>query len=200
MVGRWRIWCGLDDWQRVVGSSSLAANVIGATRYAGLINAAILLGVAVFHVVGIMTGFTSEEITRLLTRSYAVAAGILIDKTYYLVLVVCGFTAILHYMVEWLYFGRSFSRIHTIAVFLLLAIGLFGSGIILPTLEKLHVAGQVATSAIDQQNFAKSFKLWRGLQWLCDGLLVCAALLHFCQLSSVLDGGRNPFSLRQVRS
>lgn len=174
--------------------------MIGATRYAGLINAAILLGVAVFHVVGIMPGFTSEEITRLLTRSYAVAAGILIDKTYYLVLVVCGFAAILHYMVEWLYFGRSFSRIHTIAVFLLLAIGLFGSGLILPTLEKLHVAGQVATSAIDQQNFAKSFKLWRGLQWLCDGLLVCAALLHFCQLSSVLEGGRNPFSLRQVRS
>ena len=170
------------------------------TRYAGIFNAAILLGVVVFHAGCMMPGFSSDEMVRLLTQPYAVASGLLLDQGFYLLIVVCGFVAVLHYMIEWLYLGRTFPRLFTWVVFLVLALGLTGSSLILPSMEKLHVSAQLAQNLGEKMDFQKSFQLWKGLRWVVEGLLLVSALFYFWQVAISLENARNAFNLRKVRS
>lgn len=155
--------------------------VIRFLRFAGMANAAVWLGAAVFLALGAEPGvFSTETLGHLKRPSYdsVVVDGILRTRFLYFSLA-CGGVALLHLMAEWLYLGRRVPRFSLGLVAGLIVLVLLNCGWLESHLSALHEARfKAQASRFAAQQAQQSFDRWQRASTAGDilmlgGLVLC---------------------------
>ena len=162
--------------------------VSGFIRFIGLLNAAVWLGASAFALIGLPALFADES-TRILTRPYAGFAAETVLARLFLLQYWCGGIAAAHLLVEHFVLGRGVGRLATVALGVLIFVGLAGGLWLQPKLRGLHVAmywgpvgGRAAATA--------AFRALHGVSMGMNLLVVLGLLLYFYQLSVAVENGR----------
>lgn len=118
-----------------------------ALRIVGIFNAAIWLGSALFFTFGIAPAIFSTEMRQVFAPAggpmgdyyLGVIAQHLIGR-FFMVNLVCGLIAVLHFLGEIVYAGRPFNRFTFGLIVFILALGLVAGGLFSPKIKALHQA------------------------------------------------------------
>jgi hypothetical protein len=165
LAGRWRI---LYSWP-----------VIAFLRFAGLINAGVWLGGAVFFTIAAAPAFFSDEMLGLIGRPHAGAAAQIVLERYFRVQYWCGAIALAHLGGEWLYAGRNPPRLALSLVLAVFGAGLVGGLWLQPKLKALHLTIYgVRSTPADAEAARASFRVWHGVSQGAN-LLVIAGLVGY---------------------
>lgn len=107
-------------------------------RIIGIFNAAVWLGSAVFFTFGIAPGIFSADMERVFGKFYlGIIAQHLISR-YFVVSLICGSVALVHFFAEMIYAGRSFRRFTFGLIVGLLALALIAGNVFAPKIKALH--------------------------------------------------------------
>ena len=141
--------------------------MIGFLRLAGLLNAAIWFGAAIFFTLGAGPAVFSQDMKDALRQNnpyfYGAIAQVLISR-YFRLQLICGVIALLHLVMESLYLGKSSQRMQgrlVIALFVTVMVGGFWLQPRLKTLNLIRYSPasrpEVAVAA------AQTFRTWHGV-------------------------------------
>jgi len=153
--------------------------VLTFLRFAGLLNASIWMGAAVFFTLGAGPAFFSDDMASILPKSHAGAAAQIVLQRYLWFHLVCGLIALIHLLVEWLYSGRPLSLFSTGLVSGMLVVSAAGAFGLLPKMGKLHrqiYSPQNTTEEIAAAR--RSFGLWHGVSQAANLGLLGGILVH----------------------
>ena len=107
-------------------------------RIVGVFNAAIWLGSVVFFTFGVAPGIFSPEMKRVFGDFYAGVIGQNLIGRYFVVNLVCGIVAIVHFFAEMIYAGKPFRRFTFVLLVTVLALSLVGGYVYTPKIKALH--------------------------------------------------------------
>jgi hypothetical protein len=158
-------------------------------RIVGTFNAAIWFGSAVFFTFALTTGIFSEETKRVFGDYYTgVIAQTLVGR-YFIVHLVCGVIALLHFFGEMSYAGRPFRRFTFGLLIVVLSLGLLGGFVFMPKLKELHQVKY--RGAPEQQERAKQqFTRLHVTSRIGDIISLIAILIYTWQVTNPPDHTR----------
>lgn len=170
------------------GVSLYAQTVIGFLRFVGVVNAAIWFGSAVFFTFVGGPAIFSAEMTRLLgTEAFPYYSGAIAQvflERYFILHHVCGTIALVHLGAEWLYLGRPVARIRLWVVLGILGLGLLGGFWLQPKLQALHRARHRSPAVTEQQQAARSFRLWHSTAQSANLAMILGILFYLWRVSN----------------
>lgn len=158
-----------------------------------MLNAAIWLGAALFYTVSVAPAVISSDMLALLGKNFPFYSGSvsqIILMRYFYWHTVCGFVALLHLLVEWLYLGRTVHRVWSGLLAGLLALGLMGSFWLGPKLNKLHREHYFNVRPADREAAGKSFRLWHGVFQAVNVLMIGGVAVYFWRATNPPDALR----------
>lgn len=157
-------------------------------RVVGTLNAAVWFGAAIFFTFAAAPAFFSDAMIQLLGRPHAGAAAQVALERYFLFQHWCAVIALTHLGAEWLYTGRTISRLRLGLVLSIFALGLAGDLWLLPKMKQWHLDIHGARSTPQQREAARqAFGLWHGVAQGANLLVAAGLLVHFWQVSHLTD-------------
>jgi hypothetical protein len=169
--------------------------VIGFLRLIGVLNAAIWLGGAVFFTVIASPAIHSPEMVAVLQAKafpyFAPAINHVVLGKFFKFSIACSLVALIQFSIEWLYQGRPAKRSGFSILAGLLLLGLIGSNWLQPRVKKLHnTSYSASTSASDRGLAAKSFRTWRVVTIVVEGMIIAGVLVYFWRVTFPPDTPR----------
>ena len=167
----------------------------GFLRFVGILNAAIWLGAAIFFTLGIAPAIFSGEMQTLLGRDYypyfsGAIAQVLIAR-YFKLELICAIVALLHFMAEWLYLGKSAQKLWLGLVIGLFSLGIFGGFWLQPRLKELHTVRYAASTPRETRDAARqSFRTLHGTAQVINLLMLCGLGVYFWHVANPPDPTR----------
>jgi len=167
----------------------------GLLRFAGMLNAAVWLGAAIFCSTSLLVALHSREAIALIGASYfeQVSGGItqiIFQRLFYLQ-ILCAVLAWLHAIGEWLYLGRIPRRFWTGLLFLLFLLSLLGSIWLCPKLLRLQRARYAPSISVETRLLLeRSFRTWNGVFQAVNVVLIGGVGLYFWRLGNPQDEPR----------
>ena len=153
--------------------------VIAILRFAGILNAAVWFGAAVFFTLSVGPAFFSTDMVQLLGKPRAGAAAQIVLSRYFTLHLCCGLIAIGHLIAEWLYSGKPAERWLLSIATSAMVLGLVGGTWLLPKMKQLHATKYDARSTPAlRESAARSFSAWHGLSQVLN-LLALASLTGY---------------------
>ncbi len=138
--------------------------VLAILRFAGILNASIWFGAAVFFTLSVGPAFFSDAMVQLLGKPRAGAAAQIVLSRYFTLHLCCGLLAIAHLTTEWLYSGKPVERWLMSIVTASMVLGLVGGSWLLPKMKALHLTKYDARSTPAMRETAsRAFGAWHGL-------------------------------------
>jgi hypothetical protein len=169
--------------------------MIAFLRFLGVTNAALWFGASVFFSLSIWPAFSSNGMLSLLGRPHAGAAAQLVLERYFLLHQLCAAIALFHLVAEALYLGRIIHRLSLTLLLTLLTLGLVGGYALQPRLESLHTTKYHPTTLEEDRAHAEfSFRLWQGVSWTLNLILVGGVWVHLIRVTRAPDTSRYRFS------
>jgi hypothetical protein len=169
--------------------------MIAFLRFLGVTNAALWFGASLFLMLSVGPAFFSEAMLRLLGRPHAGAAAQLVMERYFVLFQMCAVIALLHLVAEALYQGRVINRLTLILLLTLLGLGLIGGHGIQPRLQSLHAQKyHPASTEEDRAHAEVSFRVWHGVSWTLNLLMVGGVWVHLLRVTRAPDTSRYRFS------
>jgi hypothetical protein len=160
-------------------------------RIAGIINAAIWFGSAIFFTFAAGPVFFSDEMKALLGLPHAGAAAQLMVHRYFVVQQWCAGFALAHLIGEWLYTGRPFHRLTLLLLMTLFTIGIIGGYVIQPRLKQLHLkVYAVQTSAAVKESSARAFRILHGTSMVLNLLVIGGVMVYLIQVTKPVSTAR----------
>ena len=157
-------------------------NVTGFLRFVGLLNAAVWCGSSIFLIVGLPAVF-SPELKHLLTPAGVGFAAESILGRYFILQYCCGGIALLHLLVEWLYYGRSPWRLNFGLLTVVITFGLIGGLWVQPKMRALHIVKYFGKSAQQQAQAAKTFASWHALSETANLVVIGCLIWYLWRIS-----------------
>jgi len=168
--------------------------VIGFLRFAGILNAAVWLGAAVYFIDAARPAVSSAKIKELLGAinypyfSDAITR-LLALRLYYLELV-CAFAALVLVVAEWLYFGKTVAKWWRGLLVLLLSLAVLECAL-QPKLEQWQRIRYGANTRPEQREKAStSFSTWQRVSNLANLLLVAGVAAYLWRVANPPDPTR----------
>jgi hypothetical protein len=169
--------------------------MIAFLRFLGVTNAALWFGASVFFTLFVGPAFFSEGMLKLLGRPHAGAAAQLVLDRYFLLHQLCAVIALFHLVAEALYLGRVIHRLSLMLLLVLLTLGLIGGHAIQPRLQALHATKHhPATLEEDRAHAEISFRVWHGVSWTLNLVLLGGVWVHLMRVTRAPDTSRYRFS------
>ena len=148
-------------------------------RYIGVLNAAVWFGAVVFFTLAGGPAFFSDEMLGFLPRPYAGRAAEVVIGRLFVLQQWCAVIALLHLLVESLYFGRRGEARRAALVGGLLLMNLVGGYWLLPRMHELErIRYSPASTVAEAAAAASRFGLWHGLSQIVN--LVVVISLAYC--------------------
>ena len=156
----------------------------GILRFIGLANAAVWLGGAIFYTLGVAPALVSQDMVNVLKPEnfpfYSGAIGQVVLGRYFHLHLTCAVVALLHLLVEWLYFGRAARGLWTYLLIALFAASLIGSFWLSPKLRELQRTQHLLKAAPGQREAAaNSFRIWQGFFQGLNVLMIGGVAVYF---------------------
>jgi hypothetical protein len=153
-------------------------------RFAGLANAAVWLGSAVFYTLGVAPALVSQDMVRVLRpENFPFFSGAIVQVVltrYFHLHLACAVAALLHLLIEWLYLGRAERSFWTWLLVALFGVSLTGSLWLSPKLRDLHRTQHLLKAAPGQrESAAESFRVWRGLFQGLNVMMIAGVAVYF---------------------
>jgi hypothetical protein len=161
----------------------------------GILNAAVWFGAAVFFTFGTGRAPFSPEMKALLGANnypyYSGAIAQILIARYFQLQFVCGIIALLHWLAEWLYFGKSPQRLRLGLLLGLCAVVFIGGLWFQPKLKALHATKYaVNTSPARREAASRSFRTWHGVSMGVNLLLVGGLAVYLWRVAHPADQPR----------
>ena len=138
----------------------------GFLRYAGILNAAVWFGSALFFTFGVAPGVFSPDMHKLLGESsfqyYAGGVALVLFKRYFIVNYVCGTLALVHLLAEWLCLGKRTTRWSLGLVLILFGFVLLGGQWLQPKMRGLRETMYHASDPAVREQAHHTFGAWHG--------------------------------------
>jgi hypothetical protein len=149
---------------------------------AGIVNAAVWFGSAVFLVIGLPAVFT-PKLRLLLTDPGPGFVAEAIIARFFKLQYWCGGMALALLLAQWFHCGRLARRWNTALVAALLALALAGGLWVQPRMNELHVAKYFGKTPEARARAGKEFALWHGASESANLVVIAGLLLHLWQVS-----------------
>ena len=131
-------------------------------RLAGITNAAVWFGTTVFFVLGVWPTFASVDMSKILPPLHRGAAAYVMMERYFWVQYSCGALAVVHWLVEWLYSGKSLQRWTFYWIVVVLVLELWSGLWVEPKLRRGHLEIYAPRSTAQQrQRASRSLDFWK---------------------------------------
>jgi hypothetical protein len=156
--------------------------VTSVLRFAGIVNAAVWCGSAIFLVVGLPAVFSPELKNLLTTPGVGFAAEAVVAR-FFLLQYWCGAIALAHLLAEWLYCGRPVRRLNLALVLGLLTVALAGGLWAQPKMQTLHVTKYFGQTIEQQTQAGKAFALWHTASETANLLVIGTLIFYLWQVS-----------------
>jgi hypothetical protein len=161
-------------------------------RYVGVLNAAVWFGAVVFFTLAGGPAFFSDEMLSFLPRPYAGRAAEVMIGRLFVLQQGCAVIALLHLLVEQLYFGRRGAARRAALLGGLLIVNVLGGHWLLPRMHELERIRYAPASTVAEAAAAASrFGLWHGFSQVVN-LLVIVSLAYY--LGKLARPGTAPWS------
>jgi hypothetical protein len=160
-------------------------------RLTGILNAAAWFGTAVLFTVAVWPGFDSAQMLKILPRSHAGAAAQVMLERYCIVQYCCGAIALAHFVLEWLYAGKSLQRWIVYWVTGLLGLTLFSGVVVQPRLALRHLEFYGVRSSTQQREQAgRSVRIWEALVQVSNVIAVLGLGVYVWESANAGTGAR----------
>ncbi len=169
--------------------------MIGLLRFAGILNAAVWFGTAIFFTFGAGWAPFSQEMKTLLgPNNYPYFSGaiaqILVARYFHFQLV-CGIIAVLHLVAEWLYLGKYPQKLQIGLLIGLCSAVLLGAYWLQPRLHTLHAAKYAANNRPEvREAAARSFRVWHGVAQVINLFMVAGLAAYLWRAANPSDPTR----------
>lgn len=183
---------------------STLRRVITLLRFAGILNAAVWFGAAMFFTWVAAPAFFTPEMKELLGPKnypyYSGAVAQFVVARYFVLQYVCGALAVLHLSAEWVLLGKPVHKFSAGLVAVLVGIGLLGGFGLQPKLKQLHrIKYGIATPAGEKEKAASSFRVWHGTSAGLN-LILLAGLAIYLWRTTTPPGGPRFVSANKFRT
>jgi uncharacterized protein DUF4149 len=161
----------------------------------GILNAAVWLGGGIFFTVALAPAIFSRDMEGVLGREYypyfsGAIAQVLIARYFHLQLI-CALVALIHFMAEWLYLGKSAQKLWLGLVIGLFCLGLVGGFWLQPRLKELHTTRYAVNTPREIREAAnQSFRTLHGASQVINLLMLCGLGVYFWHLANPPDPTR----------
>ena len=161
----------------------------------GILNAAVWLGGGVFFTVALAPAIFSREMEGVLGHEYyryfsGAIAQVLIAR-YFRLQLVCALVALIHFMAEWLYLGKSAQKLWLGLVIGLFCLGIVGGFWLQPRLKELHTVRYAVNTPRETREAAnQSFRTLHGASQVVNLLMLCGLGVYFWHLANPPDPTR----------
>jgi hypothetical protein len=161
----------------------------------GILNAAVWLGGGIFFSVALAPAIFSKEMEGVLGHEYypyfsGAIAQVLIARYFHLQLV-CALVALIHFMAEWLYLGKSAQALWLGLVISLFSLGIVGGFWLQPRLKELHTIRYAVNTPRETRDAAtQSFRTLHGASQGINLLMLCGLAVYFWHLANPPDPTR----------
>ena len=164
-------------------------------RIAGVLNAAVWFGAAMFFTWAAAPAFFSPEMKEVLGPKnypyYSGAVAQIVVARYFALQYVCGVLALLHLFFEWMFLGKAIHKFSIGLVLALAGIGLLGGLAMQPKMKQLHrTKYSLTTPAGERERAAKVFGRWHGVAAGMNLVLLAGLAVHLWRCTSTPAGGR----------
>ncbi|HWI60024.1 MAG TPA: DUF4149 domain-containing protein [Bacillota bacterium] len=155
-------------------------------------NAAVWFGAAVFFTLGVEPAISSQEMKSLLGQKYypffSVAIAQILSARFFQLYLVCTIVALMHLLVQWLYFGRYPQRFWLWLILGLCVVGLADGYWLQPWLKELHRL-QFTRPEL-RQAASRTFNVWYSIARGLHLLLAVGLGAYFWRLANPTDTPR----------
>ena len=146
-------------------------------QFAGLMNAAVWFGAAVFFTFGAGPSLFSQDMKHLLGENqypyFSGAIAQVVIARYFQLQLLCGILALLHILAEWFYVSRPLQKFRLGLLLGLLFFSLVGGYVIQPKIKDLHARKYAMNYAPEaRQSAAKSLRAWHGVAQIVNLLML----------------------------
>jgi Domain of unknown function (DUF4149) len=153
-----------------------------------VLNAGVWFGASVFFTFCVGPAIFSEDMKVLLEKFFPRYSGEiaqLLIARYFKLQLVCGVIALLHFMGENLYFGRTPQKLWLGLLAVLIALTLLGDFGLQPKMKQLHRIKYAVNSSVERREAAtESFKTWHGISQMLNLLMLAGLGAHLCRVAS----------------
>ena len=163
--------------------------VIAIIRFAGIANASIWFGAAVFTIFGLPAVFQGES-GRILTPQYAGFAAQALLERYYLLQYGCSAVALAHLALEWLYVGRGARRFTLGLLAGLALLSLAGGLLAQPKIAALHREKYWGQTPAVQTSAARRLRVWHGAAQGANLLVVGGLVVYLWRVVRSTENSR----------
>ena len=167
----------------------------GFLRFVGILNAAVWLGGGIFFTVALAPAIFSKHMQEALnSEHYAYFSGkiaqVLIARYFHLQLI-CALVALIHFMAEWLYLGKTAQKLWLGLVIGLFSLGIIGGFWLQPRLKELHTIRYAVNTPRETREAAnQSFRTLHGASQVINLLMLCGLGVYFWHLANPPDPTR----------
>src|SRR5262245_57485721 len=169
--------------------------VINILRLAGILNAAVWFGGAMFFTWVAAPALFSSEMKEVLGPKnypfYSGAVAQIIVARYFVLQYVCGAIAMLHLFFEWMFLGKSLQKFSVGLVLGMASIGLLGGLVLQPRMKHVYGIKYGLTIPADERGQAdKTFRMWHGVAAGMNLILLAGLAIHVWRCGSSQNGTR----------
>jgi hypothetical protein len=167
--------------------------VISFLRCLGILNAAVWFGSAIFFTVAAAPAVFSTEMKTLLgSNNYPYFSGaiaqIIFNHFFFKIQLTCSMLALIHLLLERLYFGRFLDSWRAPLVAFLAIVTLFGGFVARPRLEKLHAIKYAPNTTSAMRDAAsQSFRAWHGASQFANLFVLIGLGVYVCRIGKRPD-------------
>lgn len=167
----------------------------GFLRFAGILNAAVWLGAAVFFALSIQPAVFSTEMMNLLgPKNYPYFSGsiaLMLGDHFFHVEIVCGILALLHVLAERLYSGKSVQQLWLALLIASWVVALLGGYWIRPKLKELHPRRYAVNLRPEEREAAADlFNAWHKAAQLGNLMVVAGVAVYLWRVANPPDPAR----------
>ena len=161
----------------------------------GILNAAVWLGGGIFFTLGTAPAIFSRDMQTLLGQNYypyfsGAIAQVLIAR-YFKLQLICAIVALLHFMAEWLYLGKSAQKLWLGLVISLFSLGIIGGFWLQPRLKELHTVRYAVNTPPEKREAAQqSFRTLHSVAQAINLLMLCGLGVYFWHVANPPDPTR----------
>jgi hypothetical protein len=167
--------------------------VISFLRCLGILNAAVWFGSAIFFTFAAAPAVFSEQTKTLLgTNNYPYFSGaiaqIIFNHFFFKIQLTCSMLALIHLLLERLYFGRFLDSWRAPLVGFLAGVTLLGGFVARPRLETLHTIKYSPKSTPAMREAAsQSFRTWHGASQIVNVFVLIGLGIYVCRIGKRPD-------------
>ncbi len=172
-------------------------------RIAGIINAAVWFGAAIFFTCGVGPAVFSQDMHDLFREPafhyYAGGVALILIKRYFILQYVCGSVALLHLGAERFYLGRKAGRAVLGFLILVFGLSLAGGFWVQPKMEGLRQVKYGAQAPEQREQAGRSFDNWHGTTMAVNLCILAGLVFYLVHVARPPEAGRYN-SLSKFRS